>query len=165
MSTPEHIHEPLKGQHEEPFMSIFFSVNGFQWKVFCNLYEGWWVYYSKLSTIGSEVSKENFIWSYYSMGERPEPSLIQNVLKRRTDYSLGAGAINWKSSRGCSCSGGIGEAKHTEFANTFLWLGHLRFKGCPSKLSPSPQRGGREAWHPPAWFHFQSCPGPYERPS
>lgn len=101
MSTPEHIHEPLKGQHEEPFMSIFFSVNGFQWKVFCNLYEGWWVYYNKLSTIGSEVSKENFIWSYYSMGERPEPSLIQNVLKRRTDYSLGAGVINWKSSRGC----------------------------------------------------------------
>lgn len=35
------------------------------------------------------------------MGERPEPSLIQNVLKRRTDYSLGAGVINWKSSRGC----------------------------------------------------------------
>lgn len=151
----------LKANMKNHSCLFFFSVNGFQWKVFCNLYEGWWVYYSKLSTIGSEVSKENFIWSYYSMGERPEPSLIQNVLKRRTDYSLGAGVINWKSSRGCSRSGGIGEAKHTEFANTFLWLGHLR----PSKLSPSPQRGGREAWHPPAWFHFQSCPGPYERPS
>lgn len=113
----------LKANMKNHSCLFFFSVNGFQWKVFCNLYEGWWVYYSKLSTIGSEVSKENFIWSYYSMGERPEPSLIQNVLKRRTDYSLGAGAINWKSSRGCSRSGGIGEAKHMEFANTFLWLG------------------------------------------
>lgn len=133
MNTPEHIHEPPKGQHEEPFMSIF-PGNGFQWKVSYKLFEGWWVYYSKLSTIGSEVSKENFTWSYYSMGERPELSLIQNVLKQRTDYSLGAGASNWKSSRGCFWRGGIGEAKALPVCKHFSLIRSSVFQTLPIKV-------------------------------
>lgn len=40
-------------------------------------------------------------------------------------------------------SGGVALArqKRTEFANAFLWFGHLRFKRCPSKfVSFSPER-------------------------
>lgn len=51
------------------------------------------------------------------MGERTGVSLTQNVLKQKTDYSLGSERNPWKSFRGCFRRGGMGEAK---FANTFL---------------------------------------------
>lgn len=124
----------LKANMKNHSCLFFFFVNGFQWKVFCNLYEGWWVYYSKLSTTGSEVNKENLIWSYYSIGERPELSLTQNVLKRRTDYSLGAVASNWKRSRGCFWRGGIGEAKAHGVCKRFSLIRSSAFQTLPIKV-------------------------------